>query len=65
MYKDAILPEEVKKYAVEIEKIDDITKTDYKELQKDFSKKAEEVKKEFSWDKTRTILLEEYKKLSS
>ena len=64
VYNDAALPEEVKKYALEIEKLDDIMKTDYKELQKDFTKKSEEVKKEFSWDKTRNILSEEYRKLS-
>ena len=64
IYKDAIIPEEVKKHAMEIEKLDDIMKTDYKELQKDFAKRAEEVKKEFSWDKTRNILSEEYRKLS-
>ena len=63
VYNDAVLPEEAKKYAIEIEKLDDIMKTDYKELQKDFAKKAEEVKKEFSWEKTRATLLEEYGKL--
>ena len=62
-YKDAVIPEEVKKYAIEIEKIDDIATKDYKETQKEFTKKAEEVKKEFSWDKTRQILIAEYAKL--
>ena len=65
LYKDAVLPEEVRKYAIEIEKLDDITKTDYKELQKEFAEKSKKVKEEFSWDNHRTILLEEYKKLLS
>ena len=64
LYKDAVLPEEVRKYAVEIDKIDDIIKTDYKDLRRDFLKRSEEVKKEFLWDKVRAILLEEYKRLS-
>ncbi len=65
IYKDAVIPEEVKKYAVEIDKLDDIITKDYKELQKDFAEKAKKVKEEFSWDKCRAILIEEYKKLLS
>jgi len=65
IYKDAIIPEEVKKYAIEIDKLDDINTKDYKELQKEFMEKAKKVKEEFSWDKCREILLEEYKKLLS
>ncbi|MGC8533864.1 MAG: glycosyltransferase [Candidatus Parvarchaeum sp.] len=65
IYKDAVIPEEVKKYAVEIEKLDDISTKDYKELQKEFLEKSKKVKEEFSWDKCREVLKEEYKKLLS
>ena len=63
VYKDAVIPEEVKKYAIEIDKLDDIITKDYKELQKEFTEKAKKAKEEFSWDKCRGTLLEEYKKL--
>ena len=63
IYKDAVIPEEVKKYAIEIDKLDDIITKDYKELQKEFTEKAKKVKEEFSWDKCREILVTEYKKL--
>ncbi len=63
LYKDAVIPEEVRKYAIEIEKLDDITNKDYAELKKTFLEKSKKVKEEFSWEKHRTILLEEYKKL--
>ena len=63
IYKDAVIPEEVKKYAIEIDKLDDIITKDYKELQKEFTEKAKKAKEEFSWDKCREILVTEYKKL--
>lgn len=65
IYKDAVIPEEVKKYAIEIDKMDDIVTKDYKELQKEFMEKAKKVKEEFSWDKCREMLIAEYKKLLS
>ena len=65
IYKDAVIPEEVKKYAIEIDKMDDIVTKDYKELQKEFMEKAKKVKEEFSWDKCRETLIAEYKKLLS
>ena len=64
VYKDAIIPKEVKKYAVEIEKIDDLLGYDYKKLAVDFNKLANKAKKEFSWDRNRKILSEQYLKLS-
>ena len=63
IYKDAVIPEEVKKYAIEIDKLDDVITKDYKEIRKEFTEKAKKVKEEFSWDKCRGTLLEEYKKL--
>lgn len=65
IYKDAVIPEEVKKYAIEIDKMDDIVTKDYKELQKEFMEKAKKVKEEFSWNKCRETLIAEYKKLLS
>lgn len=65
IYKDAVIPEEVKKYAIEIDKLDDIITKDYKELEKEFTEKAKKVKEEFSWDKCRETLIAEYKKLLS
>lgn len=65
VYKDAVIPEEVKKYAIEIDKLDDIITKDYKELEKEFTEKAKKVKEEFSWDKCRETLIAEYKKLLS
>ena len=65
IYKDAVIPEEVKKYAIEIDKLDDIITKDYNELQKEFTEKAKKVKEEFSWDKCREMLIGEYKKLLS
>ena len=65
IYKDAVIPEEVKKYAIEIDKLDDIITKDYNELQKEFTEKAKKVKEEFSWDKCRETLIREYKKLLS
>ncbi len=65
IYKDAVIPEEVKKYAIEIDKLDDIVTKDYKELQKEFMEKAKKVKEELSWDKCRETLIAEYKKLLS
>ena len=64
VYKDAVIPKEVKKYAVEIEKIDDLLGYDYKKLAGDFNKLANKAKKEFSWDRNRKILSEQYLKLS-
>ena len=65
IYKDAVIPEEVKKYAIEIDKLDDIITKDYNELQKEFTEKAKKVKEEFSWGKCRETLIAEYKKLLS
>ena len=64
VYKDAVIPKEVKKYAVEIEKIDDLLGYDYKKLAGDFNKLANKAKKEFSWERNRKILSEQYLKLS-
>ena len=64
VYKDAVIPKEVKKYAVEIEKIDDLLGYDYKKLAQDFNKLSIKAKKEFSWDRNRKILSEQYLKLS-
>lgn len=63
LYNDAIVPEEVRKYSMEIDHLDDITKTEYKALQKEFLERSKKAKEEFSWEKHRSILVEEYKKL--
>lgn len=64
VYRDAVIPKEVKKYAVEIEKMDDLLGYDYKKLAGDFNKLANKAKKEFSWERNRKILSEQYLKLS-
>lgn len=64
VYKDAVIPKEVKKYAIEIEKLDDLFDYDYKKLAKDFDRLAKKAKREFSWDKNRKVLSEQYSKLS-
>ena len=61
IYKDAIIPEEVKKYALQIEKLDDIIKFDPEELEREFEKKSDEIKEQFSWDKSRETTLQVYK----
>ena len=63
IYKDAILPQEVRKYALEVEKIDDITQYDNTEIEKDFADKSNKVKEEFSWENNKNNLLSEYKNL--
>ncbi len=63
VYKDATIPKEVKKYAREIENLDEIDKLDYKELRKEYSDKSEKVKKEFSWDGNRAAVVDIYRTL--
>lgn len=63
IYKDAILPQEVRKYALEVEKIDDIEKYNRTEIEKDFTEKSNKIKKEFAWENNKNSLLEEYKNL--
>ncbi|MCW1295711.1 MAG: glycosyltransferase [Candidatus Parvarchaeota archaeon] len=63
IYKDAIIPQEVRKYALEVEKIDDIEKYDKVEIEKDFADKSNKIKKEFTWENNIDNLLKEYKNL--
>ena len=65
IYEDGELPAEVRKYALVIKNLDEIKKMEYKELEKDFKSRSEQVKKEFSWDKTRAGTLEQYQKLEA
>jgi glycosyltransferase involved in cell wall biosynthesis len=63
IYKDAIIPQEVRKYALEVEKIEEITKYNNIEIEKDFADKSNKIKKEFTWENNRNNLVSEYKKL--
>ena len=63
IYKDAIIPQEVRKYALEVEKIEEITKYDNIEMEKDFADKSNKIKKEFTWENNKNNLVSEYKKL--
>ncbi len=63
VYKDSVIPEEVRKYAMEIDRIDDIDSMDYKELKKEYLEKSEKIKKEFTWDGNREAVKGIYKSL--
>ncbi len=65
IYRDAVVPDEVKRYPIIIDKIEDIEKFDYKKLKQEFLSKSKLVKRQFSWDRHRRELIKIYDKILS
>ena len=63
IYKDTIIPEEVRKYALEVESIDGIENYERTKIEKDFAERSNKIKKEFSWENNKDNLVAEYKNL--